>query len=283
MNRISTSYGPSVSIAAAIIIIASCTQNVQNLAPADHHTAQTDLSAHWGYGSDDGPNRWALLSPSYSTCGKGRRQSPIDIGDIYENDNQLWSGDYGSLDVNIVHNEHVLDIVDNGHTIQIDGDEASFLKLNGMSFHLKQVHFHTPSEHTIDGRRYPMEMHLVHQNDSGKFAVLAVLFKEGRNNSNYDFIIENLPYKPGEKRHIENVSIDIDALLPKKAYAYSYSGSLTTPPCLEGVYWLVAVQHVQLSSDQLNEFKRRLHQNNRPTQPLNKRKVTLIQGNYLDY
>jgi carbonic anhydrase len=143
-------------------------------------------------------------------------------------------------------------------------------------FSLKQFHFHTPSEHTINGMHYPMEMHLVHVSDSGELAVFGVFFERGKHNKNFDDIVTHLPDAPGEKKQAGHVTVDPDALLPASRECFSYSGSLTTPPCSEGVSWFLAMNPVEMSTAQIEEFTSRLRQNNRPPQALNSRKVSKV-------
>ncbi len=261
-----------------LLFVLSCGHSNQQSPSAGHSSTSLAEAPHWGYGPDDGPDSWASLSPVYATCGKGSQQSPIDIADASYGEQRNWQRKYSSIPVVIEHTEHVADIVDNGHTIQISGDKASTLVIEGKAYVLAQFHFHTPSEHKVNGRQYPMEMHLVHQSADGQFAVVGILIEEGAHNSNYDLLIENLPDAPGEKRHLENITVDIDDLLPEDDKAFSYEGSLTTPPCLEGVHWLVAQKAVQLSAAQLKQFSRRIHRNNRPVQPLNDRLINVVRG-----
>jgi carbonic anhydrase len=185
-----------------------------------------------------------------------------------------WSFNYGSTSLRIAHNEHMDDIIDNGHTIQITVDEGSTFTFDGTTYHLKQFHFHTPSEHTLDGMHLPMEMHMVHQSEEGSLAVIGILFREGSiPNENFAKIITNLPNAKGETNHITDTALELKIHLPKDNYAYHYTGSLTTPPCSENVQWLVLREMVSLSGDQLEAFSSRIGPNNRPTQALNGRTV----------
>jgi carbonic anhydrase len=233
--------------------------------------------AHWGYDAEEGPERWAALSPAYRLCGEGRAQSPIDIAGAERIDASRIVLDYAAATLRIAHHGHVVDLIDNGHTIQISYDEGSTLVEGDRSFELVQYHFHGPSEHTLEGRAYPMEMHLVHQSSQGELAVLGVLIAEGRHNRAFDPIWENLPHEPGETRHLEEVDVDIDELLPHAASYYRYDGSLTTPPCSEGVRWFVMKDPIELSREQVEAFTSIIHDNSRPTQPLNGRRVAIVE------
>ena len=164
-------------------------------------------------------------------------------------------------------------LVNNGHTVQVNYAPGSSLELDGMHFELKQFHFHAPSENLIEGRSYPLEGHLVHANDKGELAVVAVMFEPGQANAALSQAWQALPAKAGEMHSLEQ-PISAEQLLPAQHDYYRFSGSLTTPPCSEGVRWLVMKQPVQVSQAQIDAFKAVMHHpNNRPVQPLNGRLV----------
>ena len=233
--------------------------------------------AHWGYSGEVGPANWGSLSPVYAVCASGKSQSPINLLPSTSGGASQWNMEYKTTSLRIAHHEHVDDIVDNGHTIQITVEEGSTIILNGKVFMLKQFHFHTPSEHTLDGRHAPMEMHLVHQSEDGSFAVIGIFFEEGKANDNFAKIVEHLPNAPGESKHVADANLDLKVHLPQNLDAYHYKGSLTTPPCSENVDWLVLRNKISLSADQLKAFSSRLNHNNRPVQALNDRKITTDQ------
>jgi len=237
--------------------------------PAEHGGGP----AHWSYGEDDGPTRWAALSSDYLTCASGLEQSPIDIAATTTNDQARVRRNYQAATLKIIRHEHVTDVIDNGHTIQINYDEGSNLQLGEVSHELQQYHFHAPSEHTIDGRHFPMEMHLVHQSAAGELAVLGVLIEQGDHNPAFEPVWANLPDEAGEEVHIQHLAVNVDDLLPANHDTYRYRGSLTTPPCSEGVSWLLAVEPITLSADQIAAFTAIFQGNNRPVQPLNDRTV----------
>ena len=145
--------------------------------------------------------------------------------------------------------------------------------MGDVSYQLVQYHFHNPSEHTLAGRRFPMEMHLVHRSSSGQLAVVGVLIEEGWRNLAIEPVWANLPRAKGVETHYEHVKVDVDALLPAVRTSYRYDGSLTTPPCTEGVKWIVLTMPIELSAEQINTFTRVMHDNARPVQPLNGRAV----------
>jgi carbonic anhydrase len=230
---------------------------------------------HWSYQGESGPTVWGVLSPVYALCSSGQNQSPVNISQNDIKKGVSWKINYKKSSLKIAHNEHMDDILDNGHTIQITVDEGSTFHLNGKDYHLKQFHFHTPSEHTIDGKQFPMEVHFVHQSDAGDLAVIAVLVIEGKENVNFKKILANLPANKGETKHLTKVNLALQFQLPEKLEAYHYQGSLTTPPCSEKVEWLIFKQHISASKKQLQAFSEKLGKNNRPIQNLNERNVKL--------
>lgn len=257
-----------------------CKQNQQEVqvnTAADTTAVAPPASArpvHWGYQGDAGPAQWGTLSPAYALCKDGQHQSPIDIVQATVKGSNDWAMKYSTTSLHILHTEHMDNIIDNGHTIQVNVDTGSTITYAGKEFHLKQFHFHTPSEHMINGNHMPMEMHLVHQSDDGALAVVGVLIKEGKeSNPNFDKIIANFPAAKGESKHLTDHVLTLPLHLPKDISAYHYTGSLTTPPCSENVQWLVLKETISLSKAQIEAFSTRIGPNNRPVQPLNDRAV----------
>jgi len=228
----------------------------------------------WHYEGAEGPDKWGTLSPRFAACGEGQSQSPIDIGDaVTANETILLKMAFPPAALKIAHHEHVADGINNGHTIQINYSGADTLTIANDQYALVQYHFHNPSEHTIKGKHFPMEMHLVHKAANGKLAVVGVLIEEGAHNTAFDPIWANLPKQKGVETHYEAVTVDVDALLPRSRSSYRYDGSLTTPPCSEGVRWIVMTTPIQLAAAQIRAFTAIIHDNNRPTQPLHNRSV----------
>jgi carbonic anhydrase len=228
----------------------------------------------WHYEGDEGPEHWGELSPRFALCQEGQRQSPINIvvpgrgGEV-----PLVTLQFPPASLRIAHHEHVADGINNGHTIQINYDDGDTLTLGRASFDLAQYHFHSPSEHTISGRRYPMEMHMVHRSAAGTLAVVGVLIAQGRHNPAFEPVWNNLPREKGVETHYEHVTVDVDALLPSSHASYRYQGSLTTPPCTEGVEWVVLSTPIELDRQQIDTFQAIIHDNSRPVQALNGRMV----------
>ena len=165
------------------------------------------------------------------------------------------------------------EVVNNGHAIQVDYDQGSTISLDGHEFELKQFHFHSPSENTINGQSYPLEAHFVHGDKDGNLAVIAVMFEEGKENAELEKAWAHMPERAGERQALSS-ALDANNLLPRNREYYRFSGSLTTPPCSEGVWWLVMKEVAAVSKAQVDKFARTIgHPNNRPIQPLNARMI----------
>jgi carbonic anhydrase len=231
---------------------------------------------HWSYEGEAGPMNWGALSPVYALCKDGVGQSPIALTSGAAGTGGTWKFNYGSTGLTLAHHEHVDELVDNGHTIQVNVEEGSTLTLNGKVYTLKQFHYHTPSEHTLDGKNLPMEMHMVHQDSAGGFAVVSVLFEEGRPNANIAKLVANLPAAKGDTVSVANERMDLELHLPSTERAFHYVGSLTTPPCSEQVEWLVLQDRITASTEQIAAFATRIGPNNRPVQDLHTREVSTV-------
>lgn len=222
---------------------------------------------HWTYQSETGPDFWGNLDTGFATCSSGQSQSPIDL---------TGAEDIDLLDPEFHYEPVPLNLLNNGHTVQVPYAPGSYVLLDGDRFELLQFHFHSPSEHAIGGQAEGAELHLVHQNEAGDLAVVAVLLHADNDNDAvaYQPISQNLPIKAGGKVRTDK-TINAKMLLPPHATTYRYSGSLTTPPCSESVTWLVMSEPVSLSLEQLAQYENLLNHNNRPLQFLNKRSLQL--------
>jgi carbonic anhydrase len=181
---------------------------------------------------------------------------------------------YLTTGLKIAHHGHVTDILDNGHTIQVTVEPGSMLVTPQGSYELKQFHFHSPSEHTVEGKSFPMEAHFVHQSAQGDFAVVAVLFSEGPTNENLATLITHFPPRLGDSYVRPDVKLDLRLHVPAASHAPAlYTGSFTTPPCTEPVAWLVFRTPFYASAEQLAAFADKLQHNNRPIQALHERRV----------
>ncbi|MDE0193149.1 MAG: carbonic anhydrase family protein [Gammaproteobacteria bacterium] len=223
------------------------------------------MAPHWGYGSDDGPAVWGRLSPEYALCAIGNRQSPIDIVGATPADVPVVAFHYQPMK---------LEVRNNGHTIEVASTSENWIDIDGARYDLTQFHFHTPGEHTVEGRPFDMEVHLVHRNAAGTLAVVGVLVRRGDEHPVLDALAEQLP-KPGESLSIEEEKVAAFKLLPRASRIFRYEGSLTTPPCSEGVQWLVLQTPVEISDAGLAAFEAILGNNSRPVQPLNGRELLI--------
>ena len=220
------------------------------------HKAQKH-EKHWDY-SQNGPTHWGEFS---KTCAQGNAQSPINI--IPGKSVQLNAQYKLHLDEDV---HTTAKVIDNGHSIKVTPKEGGTVELHGETFKLLQFHFHGKSEHTVDGKRYDMVAHLVHQNPKTKqLAVIAIFFEEGKNNPVLDNVLSGLG---------KDIRIDPADLLPKDtSHYFHYVGSLTTPPCSENVQWYLLKQPAQASKDQIEAFRKYYVDNERPVQELHDRKV----------
>ena len=199
-----------------------------------------DHDSHGGYEEADGPAVWADLSPEFSLCREGQAQSPIDLTNAQPAELDPIGMNYQPATLRIIRHEHLVDVINSGHTIQINYDEGSTITVEGTEFELAQYHFHAPSEHNVDGKSFPMEMHLVHVSEQGDIAVVGVLIEEGSRNPNFDPVVEHIPLETGGEQHLEHVQVEIDELLPADRSTFRYSGSLTPPPAARvfaGLCW----------------------------------------------
>jgi carbonic anhydrase len=219
--------------------------------------------AHWGYSGAEAPEHWAKLSPENAACA-GQNQSPIDLTGMIEAELEPIRFSYQAGGNEVIHN---------GHTVQVNYAHGSTITVDGVSFELVQFHFHAPSENRIEGKSFPLEAHFVHADKDKNLAVVALMFEEGAENPALAQIWSRMPAHAGEKTSLPSPARAED-LLPANRDYYRYSGSLTTPPCSEGVRWLVLKQPVAASQKQIDAFSHVLHDpNNRPVQPLHGRPV----------
>jgi carbonic anhydrase len=212
---------------------------------------------HWSYQGETGPAHWHELNPEFKHCGLGERQSPIDIRDGIPVELDPIQFDYKLS---------AFRVIDNGHTVQVNVEPGNRIVVNGRRYELLQFHFHRPSEERLNGRQFDMVAHLVHKDLEGKLAVVAVLIEEGKAHPIVQQVWNNLPLE----KHIEQSGlqgIDLMQLLPGDRRYVTYMGSLTTPPCTEGVLWMVIKQPVSVSAQQIAIFSRLYPMNARPVQP----------------
>ena len=226
--------------------------------------AVAGAESHWGYAGDGKPEHWGRLSPDFLLCENGKNQSPVNIQGALQTDHEA---------LKLTFHGGRQTIVNNGHTIQIDTDGEDVLWLDGEAFALRQFHFHAPSENEIDGRQFPLEAHFVYENQAHALAVLGLMFTAGQAHDQLERAWRQMPAQAGQRAGLD-ASVDLEKLLPAQRDFYRFSGSLTTPPCSEGVRWLVLQQSVSASEEQIRQFSDTMqHANNRPVQPLNGRVI----------
>ncbi len=223
------------------------------------HTAQ------WSYSGSTGPAHWGTLNKNYHACKTGKSQSPVDIRKTRK---------AKMVRLTFKYKPTTLNVNNNGHTLQLNYATGSTLIVGKSPYKLVQFHFHTPSEHTRNGKHRPMEVHFVHANEKGQLAVVGIFMRLGKKpNSLFSQILEHAPKTIG-KNVEKNTLINGKELFPRKMRAYfSYSGSLTTPPCSESVRWFIMKNSVRVSAQQITAFKKFFQHTNRPTQALNSRLI----------
>lgn len=231
--------------------------------------APSHPEGHWGYVEAIGPSHWGDL-PGASTCAAGRAEAPIALVTASTTPDTHPAPSFNYRDSRVR-------MVNNGHTVEFEYDAGSTLRVGQKEYQLAQFHFHTPSEHTEDGVRYPLELHLVHKGANGGLLVVGVFIKTGSRNRNLDNAFRHLPWNKGDHSEPEGALINASTLLPKDKAFFQYQGSLTTPPCTEGVEWYVMRDAIEMSDAQIASFQRlpHLNPNNRPLQPRNDRTVYL--------
>jgi len=229
--------------------------------PKHGKSAQGSHGAHWDYTGDYGPHAWGRMKPEFSACANGKTQSPVHIqpGDALPADLEPVGFEYGPLIGRIQHN---------GHTVQVDVQGNNMLVLRGKVYRLVQFHFHHPAEEMINYRGFPMVAHLVHKDSEGRLAVVALLMETGADNPVLSQVWARMPMKEGEQFSLDASRTSLMETLPKDRGYYTFQGSLTTPPCSEGVTWVVLKQPVQISPAQLQTFRTLFPLNARPVQPV---------------
>jgi carbonic anhydrase len=227
--------------------------------------AQQHLALHtWDYGTEHGPSHWGDLNPEFAACKNGHHQSPVDIRNPKQADLPPIQFEY---------KPSPLHIIDNGHTIMVNYSPGSFITVGDKKYALKQFHFHRPSEEKINGKGFDMTVHLVHADEDGKLAVVAVLLQEGEDSAFVHELWNDLPKEKDKEEFFDNVQINLSQILPPDRGYYTFTGSLTTPPCSEDVTWIVLKHPVTISAEEIKRFSQLYRDDARPTQPLYDRVV----------
>jgi carbonic anhydrase len=247
----------SASLLAVALVATAC-------ATLDAPHAGDSQPVHWTYSGAGGPEHWAELSPKFSLCASGRNQSPINLTVPIKANLPALSMSYGP---------NGDEVLNNGHTVQVNFKPGNVLSVGTRRYELKQFHFHKPSENQINGKSFPMEAHLVHADADGSLAVVAVMIEDGASNPMLQAVWASMPEQADVRLALPQAVSALD-LLPAQRDYYQFSGSLTTPPCSEGVLWLVMKQAITASAAQIERFGHVMHHDtNRPVQPLYSRTV----------
>jgi len=218
----------------------------------------------WGYDGKGGPAHWAKLSTDYATCGQGRMQSPVDLRAPIRADLPPIRFDWRTVP---------LTLIDTGHTIEVRVENGGHTLIDGEQFTLQAFRFRRPGEESVAGKRAVMSVQFEHRSESGKVAILAVPLVEGKENRLVRTLWSALPLTPGEAKTVTGTKIDPGMLIPRQRDYYTYAGSMTTPPCSEGVLWLVMKSPVSISKEQVADFAKVYQHNARPLQPANDRVI----------
>ena len=220
------------------------------------HAGVPAQAGHWEYGGANGPESWGRMNPEFAKCSSGMRQSPIDIRDGIKVELDPVRFDYRPSGFRVI---------DNGQTVQVNLDAGNSIEVIGRRYELVQFHFHRPSEERIDGKQFEMVVHLVHKDLEGRLAVVAVLLDRGASQPIVQSVWNNLPLEKGDEV-AARATLDLNELLPPERHYFTYMGSLTTPPCSEGVLWMVMKRPVPVSAEQIGVFARLYPMNARPVQ-----------------
>ena len=230
------------------------------------HTATKKHEIHWAYEGEGGPHNWGKISKKYLACSNGKNQSPIAV-----EGNSLLNLDLPAIDFD--YRDSRFSIVDNGHTVQVNYLDGGSMTILGQRYELVQFHFHRPSEEVVNGKRYDMVAHLVHKNSKGQLAVVAVLLTLGEENRFIQTLWNHMPIEKKKPIEPPTAKVDLAKFLPANKAYFHYMGSLTTPPCTEGVAWYILQSPVEVSAGQVEVFSKMYANNARPTQRMNGRLV----------
>ncbi len=255
---------PRVLLALALSLGGCAAQQATDMGTVAQDVHDAPPQDHWSYMGIEGPGHWAMLTPAYRTCEAGGRQSPINI-DMTEPVRHHATIEFRYATSRVFE-------VNNGHTIQVSHESGCAIGLGDQTYVLRQFHFHVPSEHHVHGTAFPMEMHLVHQGAKGRVVVVAVLLKTGSQTPVLTPLWNWLPEQIGKTVSLP-LDLNIGSLLPKNPHYFSYSGSLTTPPCTEGVRWVILQEPVEISEEDVRRFVDLIGYNARPVQPLEGREI----------
>lgn len=244
-------------------LLATCSFALSLIAPITA-MAEQGHAPHWEYIGKEGPEHWGEIAPEFEKCKTGKNQSPIDITSGKPEKLAPIQFDYKAAPIAIINN---------GHTIQVNVPKGSSITVGDKKYDLLQFHFHSPSEHKLSGKSGDMEVHLVHKSAEGELAVVGVFMNTGKENGLVKAVWDNLPTEVGKEKPVDKVTLNPADFLPAKKTYSNYPGSLTTPPCSEGVNWMVMKNSIEVSKAQVEKFTAIFPMTARPVQPLHDRAV----------
>ncbi|MBF0541573.1 MAG: carbonic anhydrase family protein [Nitrospirae bacterium] len=228
-----------------------------------HSVIKNAKNISWGYSGAGSPENWGKLDKSFSICSEGKNQSPVNLTAFVKT---------AIKNIYFNYNTYAAEILNNGHAIEVNYSNGSTITVDKTTFELKKIIFHAPSENTVEGRSYPMEAQLIHSDKHGNIAIIAVLLTEGSENEFIKTLWTQLPKKSGEKNSLAE-RLNVNNMLPMDRHYFRFSGSLTTPPCTEGVRWFIFKNAITISKEQIKTFTDVMHDNNRPVQQINGRVI----------
>ena len=258
MNKKSFKIIGLVSLVASTVLLVACQSDTKN-------ESSKSKDVQWGYTGATGPDHWGDLSKDYELSKTGKEQSPINI---------TGAEDVDLPELNLNNQESEAQVENNGHTIEVSfKNPKNTLTIGDDVYKLQQFHFHAPSENEIDGQTYPLEGHFVYKTDNGKITVISVLYNYGDENQTLKQIWDKMPQAANTETELSQ-AISLDDFYPEDKDYYNFEGSLTTPPCTEGVNWIVFKNQETVSKEQVEKFTQTLgFENNRPIQDTNGRKI----------
>lgn len=247
----------------ALLTMAPVSQALAEKKQVENNNPET---ISWSYADNTGPAHWGDLNAEYATCKNGKNQSPVDIKEARDVNLKPIKFDYEMLVPSR--------IVNDGRSVHVEMWSGGKIELDGTSFTLKQINFHTPSEHTVHGKHFPLEAQFVHQSEDNELAIIAILYVPGKPNSTISRLWEKLPVEQGKSERLGAYELKTIEIKDELKHYYYINGSLTTPPCTEGVRWIIMKQPYTVSRQQVEKLQQALGQpNNRPVQPLNARVI----------
>jgi len=259
----------------ALVLLSACSKKEAHgdAAHGDPHAAvgkgAHEAVAHWTYEGEEGPEHWAAMGGDNAVCASGKRQSPIDIA---------GRTPQRASKIQLAYHSSTATIQNNGHTVVVAPSDGGGIIVDGTVYNLKQFHFHSPSEHAINGQRTALESHFVHQSEAGDYLVVGVMSDIGAADPMLASLWTYLPTDPGQALPLSDILINAQDLMPGTEDFYVYAGSLTTPPCSEGVTWMVFSSPLSVSAEQADAFSRLVGPNSRPLQPRHDRDFLHVSG-----